>query len=166
MSEAIIYLLICVIFLVSCSNRDVVPYEKDIRKYESNRIYSILVHELSIYDKENKTIDIEFYDYKFTDEKVMDIGKSIKSYAAQYNEAIYDYKKGVGYNLKSTIIPKLMNVVPKAFYYQFSRIGFNTTYDFAVVYEYISNTELLNTDVVVLLKKNGTTWRIISEIMD
>jgi hypothetical protein len=157
--------MILSLMILSCSTIKSIDDKKhgtaDIRE-----IYKMIIKRDEEYNKCKIFVNDELIVKPIDDSNFDSIRRGLKQYNKEIQSAIDDYNDINDSADSFDTLRALNNIDKKEKRYKLSKIGFNDSHEYAVLYEYDNYSPELGHGSFIFLRKIGDKWSIETEIMD
>jgi hypothetical protein len=150
------------LLLFSCGKN----IDKKSKEYDVSQIYKVLVDRSSSYNNMKIKVSEILLDKTIDSNSMFLIKKGLRNFNSAIQSSIDDFNA-----IEETTVFKagLKSVGAKKYddiRYQLSKVGFNQSREFAVVYEADSNTPEISHKSFLFFKKTNNEWMIDTEIIE
>ena len=157
-------ILVSFLVLMSCS-KSVLNYKPDSKEYDIYQIYSLVIQRSAGYNNMKVIPSDSLATKPITSDNIGWVKRGIKNFNEQVQIAINDFDDSSDLDKFQTVLQSFGVQKGKRTQYQVSKIGFNPSRDFAVMYESDTNKPDISHQSYLFLKKVQGIWKFDSEVI-
>jgi hypothetical protein len=140
--------------------------DRNSKEYDVRQIYKALIERSATYNKMRIKVSDELISRPIAEDSMYLIKKGLRRFNDEIQKSIDAYNRPEDDSIFSSALKSLGAKKYEDAQYQLSKIGFNNSREYAVVYEADGNTPEISHRSFLFFKKVNGEWRMDTEIIE